>query len=491
MPDPTHSAHPTPPATGTPTDPPTWPDPGPPADRKGLTSAPNLTDLGTEAPTAAPGTAETGVEDRTAAPASTVPGAEEPTVAGGRAGIGAEDPTAAPASTVPGAEARAIAGGTAETGVEDLPAAPAPTAPGAEEPTIAGGRAGTGAEDPTVAPASSVPGAEVRTPAPGTAVTGVENPIVAPAPAEPRAEAPTPASTPPTGLGTPRGPSFLAGRPPTLPGPTARTAPTFPATPATHSAQPPPKAPPPSGPRTPRLLAAVLLAAVLAGGAAGYAAGALGDDGPAGPAAAAAQAPGDLEAVAARVLPSVVSVVTPTGQGSGFVFDARGRILTNAHVVDGSSRVTVELQDGRRLSAEVVGDDPDHDVAVLEPETSRGLRPAQLATGTRIRPGVGDTVLAIGSPLGLSGTVTSGIVSALDRAVQLGEGGRQQRAVQTDASINPGNSGGPLVDADGRVIGINTAIATLDQQRGGSIGIGFAIPVADAAAAARTIIDGG
>ncbi|MEV7890996.1 trypsin-like peptidase domain-containing protein, partial [Streptomyces sp. NPDC088357] len=249
----------------------------------------------------------------------------------------------------------------------------------------------------------------------------------------------------------------------------------------------PPKPPPPTAPPPPRPLAPVHLAAGLAGGAAGYTAGALGDDDPATPAAA--RTPGDLEAVAARVLPSVVSVVTSNGQGSGFVFDTRGRILTNAHVVDGSSTVTVELQDGRRLSAEVIGDDPDHDVAVLRPETARGLRPAQLATAGK-RPGVGDTVLAIGSPLGLSGTVTSGIVSALDRDVQLGEGGRQ-RAVQTDASINPGNSGGPLVDSDGRVIGINTAIATLDQQRGGSIGIGFAIPVADAAAAARTIIDGG
>ncbi|OUC97943.1 S1C family serine protease, partial [Streptomyces swartbergensis] len=240
-----------------------------------------------------------------------------------------------------------------------------------------------------------------------------------------------------------------------------------------------------------RPLATAVLAAVLAGGLAGYAAGALGDDDPVPASASAARAPGDLQAVAARVLPSVVSVQTDRGQGSGFVFDERGRILTNAHVVDGSSRVSVELQDGRRLTAEVIGDDPAHDVAVLEPETSRGLRAADLATGTR--PAVGDTVLAIGSPLGLSGTVTSGIVSALDRSVRLGEdsGGGRQRALQTDASINPGNSGGPLVDDEGRVIGINTAIATLDQNRGGSIGIGFAIPVGDAVEAARTIIDGG
>ncbi|MFI9173525.1 S1C family serine protease [Streptomyces lincolnensis] len=298
-----------------------------------------------------------------------------------------------------------------------------------------------------------------------------------------------PAGSPsPPGLGQPRGPSFLPGRRPTLP---ARPAPREAAVAAPPFTPPQPQTPAtpavPPRPRTPRPLAAAILAAVLAGGAAGYAAGGLGDDDPAAPQAA-ARAGGDLETVAARVLPSVVSVRTANGQGSGFVFDERGRIMTNAHVVDGSSSVTVELQDGRRLRAEVIGDDPAHDVAVLEPETARGLRAVDLATGTR--PGVGDTVLAIGSPLGLSGTVTSGIVSALDRAVQLGDGGGQRRALQTDASINPGNSGGPLVDADGRVIGINTAIATLDRQRGGSIGIGFAIPVADAAAAARTIIDG-
>ncbi|GAA3993151.1 MULTISPECIES: S1C family serine protease [Streptomyces] len=291
----------------------------------------------------------------------------------------------------------------------------------------------------------------------------------------------------PPGLGAPRGPSFLPGLRPTLPDrPAPVPSPAPPPAPSPHS--PVPARPPRN--RTPRPLTTALLAAVLAGGAAGYAAGVLGDDDPAAPVTA--REVGGLQAVADRVLPSVVSVVTANGQGSGFVFDERGRILTNAHVVEGSSQVTVELQDGRRLSAEVVGDDPAHDVAVLEPETSRGLRAAELATGAR--PGVGDTVLAIGSPLGLSGTVTSGIVSALDRSVRLGEGsggGGQQRALQTDASINPGNSGGPLVDAEGRVIGINTAIATLDQQRGGSIGIGFAIPVADAATAAQTIIDGG
>ncbi|TRO66268.1 trypsin-like serine protease [Streptomyces sp. IB201691-2A2] len=295
--------------------------------------------------------------------------------------------------------------------------------------------------------------------------------------------------TPYPGLGEPRGPSFLPGRPPSGFGPAAPPETSYPSPYATPAPQPPP-APPPRSPRKVSPLVAAVLAAVLAGGAAGYAAGAIGDEEPAASAAEQDDVTG-LEAVAARVLPSVVSIETAEGQGSGFVFDERGRILTNAHVVAGSSEVSIELQDGRRLRAEVLGDDPANDVAVLEPETARGLRAAQLAAGARAKPGVGDTVLAIGSPLGLSGTVTSGIVSALDRSVRLGEGGERRRALQTDASINPGNSGGPLVDAEGRVIGINTAIATLDQQRGGSIGIGFAIPVGDARAAARAIIDGG
>ncbi|MFG2028120.1 trypsin-like peptidase domain-containing protein [Streptomyces sp. NPDC048825] len=292
-----------------------------------------------------------------------------------------------------------------------------------------------------------------------------------------------PADPPHVGLGEPRGPAFVPGRPPPAFGPLPQAD----RTPEVYaSPYATPQAPAQRAPRKPRPVVAAVIAAVLAGGAAGYAAGGFGESDSDAPAAA--QDVGGLEAVAARVLPSVVSIQTDDGQGSGFVFDERGRILTNAHVVAGSSQVSIELQDGRRLRADVLGDDRANDVAVLEPETARGLRAADLATGAR--PGVGDTVLAIGSPLGLSGTVTSGIVSALDRSVRLGEGGERRPALQTDASINPGNSGGPLVDARGRVIGINTAIATLDQQRGGSIGIGFAIPVADAREAAQAIIDG-
>ncbi|MEO3846920.1 trypsin-like peptidase domain-containing protein, partial [Streptomyces sp. B8F3] len=258
---------------------------------------------------------------------------------------------------------------------------------------------------------------------------------------------------------------------------------------------PAPTPTPPPAPRRAanRALAVAVVAAVLAGGAAGFAAGEIrgpggGEEAAAGaPPAAAGRNPGGLDSVAARVLPSVVSVQAGERQGSGFVFDDRGRILTNAHVVGAATDATVVLHSGRRVDAEVLGRDTGRDVAVLE--VTGAYAPRALPMGRSADLSVADSVLAIGSPLGLSGTVTSGIVSAVDREVSLG-GGAQQRAVQTDASINPGNSGGPLVDARGRVVGINTAIASLGRGSGGSIGIGFAVPVEDAVRAADSIIDG-
>ncbi|MEV4564291.1 trypsin-like peptidase domain-containing protein [Nonomuraea sp. NPDC049419] len=189
-----------------------------------------------------------------------------------------------------------------------------------------------------------------------------------------------------------------------------------------------------------------------------------------------------LSATAARVLPSVVSIETGTSGGSGFVVDGQGHILTNAHVVAGSTQVTVVLADGTRLTARVAGADGGEDLAVLEVDHPAELTPATLGRSSELA--VGDQVLAIGSPLGLSGTVTSGIVSALDREVRLGDSRRT--AVQTDASINPGNSGGPLVNAQGEVVGVNTAIAA--SRGGGNIGIGFAIPIDRAAPIAERII---
>ena len=223
------------------------------------------------------------------------------------------------------------------------------------------------------------------------------------------------------------------------------------------------------------------------GGTAGYLAGRDGAPPAAAPAPPTGGVPADLVAAAARTLPGVVAVQVRTGSGgasgSGFVFDDRGHVVTNNHVVAAGGAVTVVGADGRRLVAEVVGTDPASDIAVLRVESSAALRRLPLAdpAGTR----VGEPVLAVGSPLGLTGTVTAGIVSALDRQVRLG-GSTRQAAVQTDASINPGNSGGPLVNARGEVIGVNTAIATLEG--GGSIGIGFAVPIERARQVADTLI---
>ncbi len=239
---------------------------------------------------------------------------------------------------------------------------------------------------------------------------------------------------------------------------------------------------------------AVVAVAAGVGGTAGYVAGDRDDTAATGPSAEAAApppagVPADLVGAAARALPGVVSVQVRTGSGggsgSGFVFDDRGHIVTNNHVVAAAARggtVTVVGSDGRRLTAEVVGTDPASDIAVLRVTPSAALRPLDLAAPGATR--VGEPVLAVGSPLGLSGTVTAGIVSALDRQVRLG-GAARQNAVQTDASINPGNSGGPLVNVRGEVIGVNTAIASLEG--GGNIGIGFAIPIDRAAQVAQGI----
>ncbi|WP_407563790.1 S1C family serine protease [Streptomyces sp. 184] len=305
---------------------------------------------------------------------------------------------------------------------------------------------------------------------------------------------------PRTGLGEPRGPAFTAADRPgaALPRPAGGPPPGGPVPPASPYAGPAAPAPTPTPPPAPRraanrALAVAVVAAVLAGGAAGFAAGEIrgaggGEEAAAGapPPAAAGRNPGGLDSVAARVLPGVVSVQAGGRQGSGFVFDDRGRILTNAHVVGGATDASVVLHSGRRVDAEVLGRNTGRDVAVLEVAGAYAPRPLPMGRAADLS--VADSVLAIGSPLGLSGTVTSGIVSAVDREVSLG-GGAEQPAVQTDASINPGNSGGPLVDARGRVVGINTANVS-DRDGGGSIGIGFAVPVEDAVRAADSIIDG-
>jgi putative serine protease PepD len=154
-------------------------------------------------------------------------------------------------------------------------------------------------------------------------------------------------------------------------------------------------------------------------------------------------------------------------------------------VIAGASQVRLVLADGNRIPARVVGSDPRNDIAVLAADASR-LRAAQLGVSADLR--IGQLVIAVGSPLGLSGTVTAGIISNVDRTARLA--GADRPMIQTDAAINPGNSGGPLVDADGRVVGVNTSIATLGGQRSGNIGIGFAVPIDRAVDVASDILAG-
>ena len=217
---------------------------------------------------------------------------------------------------------------------------------------------------------------------------------------------------------------------------------------------------------------------------------------------------GGIEAVATKVLPSVVQInvtgSSQSGSGSGIVLTKDGTILTNNHVVavaSGGGSITVNFDDGTAAKAKVVGTDPVTDLAVIKAEGVNSLTPAEIGKSSELK--VGQGVVAVGSPFGLGATVTSGIVSALDRAVSVqssqgGSGGQgsdpfgpQQQggsadqsttypAIQTDAAINPGNSGGPLVNMAGQVIGINSSIRTdgsSSTQQGGSIGLGFAIPI--------------
>ncbi|HEY6596094.1 MAG TPA: trypsin-like peptidase domain-containing protein [Asanoa sp.] len=187
-------------------------------------------------------------------------------------------------------------------------------------------------------------------------------------------------------------------------------------------------------------------------------------------------AAGSLSAVVDKVTPSVVTIFVPqasgTAEGSGVILSSDGKVLTNNHVVEGAAgQITVQLSDGRKVDADVLKTDSSHDLALLQLKGVSELTAATLGDSSTLQ--VGDTVLAFGSPLGLTGTVTSGIVSALNRdASDLGQTG----LIQTDAPINSGNSGGPLVDTAGRVVGIDNANATTSQN-GGSIGIGFAIPI--------------
>ncbi|WP_036323161.1 S1C family serine protease [Microbispora sp. ATCC PTA-5024] len=222
-----------------------------------------------------------------------------------------------------------------------------------------------------------------------------------------------------------------------------------------------------------------------------------------------------IAAVAKAIMPSVVSIKVTTqnggGEGSGVILSADGLILTNNHVVADAQggTVTVKFSDGKTASAVVKGTDPTTDLAVIQAQSVSGLTPASLGDSDKLQ--VGDAVLAIGSPLGLEGSVTSGIISALDRTLTEGPEQQQQPQfpwgleqpqqqpqqgttiggmIQTDAAINPGNSGGALVNAAGQVVGVNTAIATSGSSSG-NIGVGFAIPINTAKLVAQQLIKTG
>jgi len=164
----------------------------------------------------------------------------------------------------------------------------------------------------------------------------------------------------------------------------------------------------------------------------------------------------------------------PRGTGSGFVWDELGHVVTNNHVVEGASEAYVRLNDGRSYRAVLVGASPAHDLAVLRIDVTLDRRPPPVPLGTSGDLKVGQKVFAIGNPFGLDYTLTSGIVSALDRSLEEDNGVVIEHLIQTDAAINPGNSGGPLLDSAGRLIGINTAIYS---PSGAYAGIGFAVPV--------------
>lgn len=331
---------------------------------------------------------------------------------------------------------------------------------------------------------------------------------------DPRHEAPAPTTW--YGAHEPAGPAFP---PPPAPGPAPGAAPG----PAQQDTHPKPR----RGRRAGELFAVAALTAALASG--GTYAVTQADQDAQTPSSASSsslgrgaettpvsqsnpQAP-NWTATAAAVSPSVVAIRTDSGEGSGVILDDSGHVITNNHVVAGAEQLRVTLSDGRTFEARIQGTDPSTDLAVVTIEGAPDdLKP--IAIGNSEELAVGDPVMAVGNPLGLAGTVTTGIVSALNRPVttEAAPGQPQQEnpfgqrqpqasgepvvtnAIQTSAAINPGNSGGALVDANGRLVGINSSIASLGSSGsgpGGNIGIGFAIPIKEAANIAEQLIEDG
>ncbi|QLE73804.1 PDZ domain-containing protein [Streptomyces rectiverticillatus] len=403
---------------------------------------------------------------------------------------------------------------------------------------------------PRPAPAPAQPGVE-----PATRPLPPYRPDAAPGAGAVPLHAPDPYGTPPYGRPGPWAPAPPVQRPVTPPQgtplpPAGQAAGPVPGPPAPHGAAfPPPGVTPPqgtplppAGPGTPgpwqydpwavsaartpepvpgkrgrgRLLAGALLVALVAGGIGGGVGAYLERDGAMGrhvslPQATAdrsARAPGSIAGIAARALPGVVTIHvrggSDQGTGTGFVLDKEGRILTNNHVVEpagAAGDISVTFSSGQTAKATLVGRDSSYDLAVIKVSGVSGLTPLALGNSDSVR--VGDSVVAIGAPYDLAGTVTTGIISAKERPITAG--GRKGDgsdvsyvdALQTDAPINPGNSGGPLVDSEARVIGINSAIRSagdsgeLGGGQGGSIGLGFAIPINQAKRVAEELINTG
>ncbi|GFG55705.1 peptidase S1 [Mycolicibacterium agri] len=276
--------------------------------------------------------------------------------------------------------------------------------------------------------------------------------------------------------------------------------------------QPMPQPRPQNRPRAGALIVGALAIAVVSAGIGGGVALVAAPDTPsaggtqvtAAPSVPAASLPaGSVEQVAAKVVPSVVKLETDMGraseEGSGIILSSDGLILTNNHVVAAAKGgdTTVTFADGRTTSFTLVGADPSSDIAVVKAKNVSDLTPITIGSSANLK--VGQDVVAIGSPLGLEGTVTTGIISALNRPVAAGGDIRNQNtvldAIQTDAAINPGNSGGALVNMNGELVGVNSAIATLGgasaDAQSGSIGLGFAIPIDQAKRIADELIQTG
>ena len=311
------------------------------------------------------------------------------------------------------------------------------------------------------------------------------------------------------------GPGFApqdATWPPPIGQPTVTEAPTGAATSPAATAIPPAGHTGRGRPRLAYVVAVAALTALVIGGAAGYGGATLArrnessattttPSAPTTPGVTRTPVPpppgsANTVEVAQRVLPATVMIQVGRGTGSGFVIDKEGRIVTNNHVVAeaaNGSRIRVIFSDGRRHSAVLVGRSPSYDLAVIKVNGAGSLNPLELGDSDQVQ--IGEPVIAVGSPLGLPGTVTQGIISARNRPVMVSEGAEADsptayiNAIQTDASINPGNSGGPLVDAGARVIGVNSAILTFAASR--NIGLGFAIPINQAATVADLLIKTG